>query len=574
MNDLRKKLERKKNRIGLVGTRLNFSRSRDGKGISEYITHSWDEIVIKIREGLDLAPDAETKRYLEKVKTEDPVETVANDLLLHGCGHRELPTETGLGCPYTVEHHDVILDGVARALKEKGKQGLENYVANAFEDVLDNTNARRHTRHAGQILFWNNEGLENNGKFPDFYDAFVRINLALWGRPEDATLLRKFYTKSDKAQKAVTEFKDYLKAKLGIDNLSRTDDKRVVFNRLFDKRNWGEIAYRFTLALADLLEEQPQMRMCFGVPADGVNPFDRLIRLPENQEKLAHGRYKAGQGPSQYTDPLLQLDALYRKISRAIPVRTAEYTQTAGIPVAYFGRRDLGEDETVKISRLKLGINGDGDLVLRVKRHEVKTPATYKVHPQNFPRLKVALLDTSGSMGSSPDNGNNVGSTTFIPWGDNSKYHFALKGLYGIDNFLEKQGVAPYVQSEAIVFAEDTRTSGRRAFRSEEERRELLRKPSGGTKIDTKLLEAGTNERCFLVSVSDGDITNWDSAKESYKRAIQNADYFHIHLGASNQFTKDLESWGVKVHYVKGDDDLSRLMIDTVSSYYREGDFN
>ena len=116
---LEDKLNKKKNEIGLVGTRLNFLRPKNGKGITEYITHDWREIVIRIKEDLDLSPDEETKAYLRKIQSQDPVETLATDLLYHGCGHRELPTETELGCPYTVEYHDRILDGIVRALKKR-----------------------------------------------------------------------------------------------------------------------------------------------------------------------------------------------------------------------------------------------------------------------------------------------------------------------------------------------------------------------------------------------------------------------------------------------------------------------
>ena len=131
MVTLKGKLEQRKNEIGLVGTRLNFSRPKEGKGISEHITHDWSEVVIQIKESIDLVPDKETRNYLTKNKINDPIETVATDLLYHGCGHRELPTETGLGCPYTVENHDRVVSGVARALKELNKTGLESYVANA-----------------------------------------------------------------------------------------------------------------------------------------------------------------------------------------------------------------------------------------------------------------------------------------------------------------------------------------------------------------------------------------------------------------------------------------------------------
>lgn len=575
MVSLQQRLERRKDEIGLVGTRLNFSRPKNGKGISEHITNDWAEIVIKIREDLKPESDSCTKDYLGKKEILEPVETIAEDMLFHGCGHRELPRDTEMGCPHTVENHDRILDGIAKALKEKRKQGLESYVANAFEDILNNVNAKRHTPFAGQILFWNNEGLENNGKFPEFYEAFVKINLALIGNAEDATLLKRFYTNSEKIQKAVKEFKDYLKEKLGADNLVKLYRDRNLVRKLFDKDSWREAAYRFALATADLLEAQPSMRLCLGVPVDGEGYFDKLMKLPEVQEDLAEGRYKMRMGPADHTNPLLQLDALYRKISKAVPVQTSEYTKTRGVPIAYFGKRDLGEDEIVKPARVKgIGFDNEGGLRIKVSKHDIKHPARYKIHPRKFPRLKIALLDTSGSMAESPNNDGNIGDTSFIPWGDNSKYHYALKGIYGIDNFLEKQGVAGYVQSEAIVFSESTKKTGKRKLRSEEERRALLRKPSGGTTIDAKLLKEEIDEKCFLVSVSDGEISNWNSVKEDYKQAIKNADYCHIHIGTKNDFTKNLEKWGVHVFYVKGDEDLSRLMIDLTSKYYREGDFN
>ncbi len=569
MQTLEEKLEQKKNEIGLVGTRVNLVRPTTGEGISEYITHDWKEIVISIKQNIDLAPDPETKRYLKKRQLE-PLETVALDLLQHGCGHRELPTETQLGCPYTVENHDIILDAIARALKEKGKENLASYVANAFEDVIDNVNVRKHSQHAGQILFWNNEALENKKKFPAFYEAFVKINMALWGTPQDATLLRRFYANTKPIQKAVQQYTDDLKRTLGVTSLLRTHEKERSFKRLFNSHAWGNLAYQFAKATADLLEDHPTMRLCFG-SQPGEQYFDRLIKLPGTQEDLAYTRYQQGKSPSHHTDPELQLDAFYRKTSRQIPVKTSDYVKASAMPIAHFGRRNPKEDETIKRTKIKgFGFTEEGNLTLKVAKHELHHPATYKIHPRNFPHLKIALLDTSGSMASSPENDGNIGSTSFIPWGDNSKYHFALKGLYGIDNFLEKQGVAPYITSEAITFASATTPTGKRKLRSEEERRALLKKPSGGTSIDVALLKAELNEKCFLISVSDGDIENWDTIKEEYKKAIERNDYCHIHIGGKNQFTADLESWNIPVHYVKGNEDVSKLMIDATAHYYRE----
>ena len=570
--DLTTRLEHKKNQIGLVGTRLNFSRPEQGKGISEHITQDWTEIVIRIRRDLALAPDEETKRYLQKHTVADLIETVATDMLYHGCGHRELPTYSKMGCPLEVKYHDRILDGIAQALKEKGKSGLESYVANAFEDVLDNVNARRHTSHIGQILFWNNEGLESETeKYPAFYEAFVKINLGLMGAVADATLLKRFWSNDAKVQTAVTQFNDYLKRTLGVSLLVKLYEDDDLVGKLFDKSIWREMGYQFALATADLLEAQPSLRLCFGLPADG-NPFDKEMKIPVVQEDIAEGRYKAGVGPSQHTDPLLQLDALYRKISRAIPVQTSEYTQASGIPLVLYGRRDLREDETITLRRVKgIGFNQEGELTLKMARHDIQYPAHYKVHPKKFPKLKVALIDTSGSMAQAADGSGDVGDTSFIPWGDKSKYHFALKGIYGIDNFLERQGIADYVESELITIGEATKATGKGKLRNEQERRILLRTPSGGTTLNPDLLRS--DEKAFVVSISDGEVQNWGSVKEKYRKAIEHADYCHIHIGAANTFTQDLEKWGVPVKYVKGNDDLSRLLLDVTSTYYKRGTF-
>ncbi len=592
---LEERLQDKRNEIGLVGVQLRFLRPDSGPSIAEHITSDWREVVIRIRRGLDLAPDGETKTYLRKISktVKTPLEeTVAIDLLYHGCGHRELPVYTAYGCPYTVEWHDKILDGIARALQEQGKAGqhvsdsngntqsIESYLADAFEDILNNVNARSHTRHAGQALFWNNAGLEGpDKKFSDFYEAFVKINLALWGLPSDKVLLKRFYKNAEKTQVAVDSFLNYVKVALQSEEISKLHMpiNEDLFEKLFLKEGWREMAYQFAKVTAHLMagaEGQQAMRLCFGRQVGSESPFDRQIKLPQTQEELAYGRYKAGDGPSLHSDPLLQLDALYRRISKAIPVETSSYTEASAMPIAYYGRRNLEPDEDVRPSRIKgVGFTDEGELTLRVSKHELSCPVTHKIHPQKFPKLRIALLDTSSSMTEAADGSANVGNTNFIPWGDNSKYHYALKGLYGVNNFLIQQGVSAYVGAEIITFGDVVRKTGRTLLGSDEERRALLKMPSGGTMIDAQAIAESTGERCFMISVSDGDILNWASQKDAFKKAISSADYCHLHIGQKNEFTSDIESWGVPVYYVSGDDKLSGLFIKVASSYYREGRF-
>jgi len=170
-------------------------------------------------------------------------------------------------------------------------------------------------------------------------------------------------------------------------------------------------------------------------------------------------------------------------------------------------------------------------------------------------------------MKDSPNNEDNIGDTKFIPWGDNSKYHYALKGLYGIDNFLEKQGISAYTESETIVFNDETKSTGKLRFRNDKERNALLRMPSGGTVLNPDLFQ--DSQKSFLISISDGDIQNWSEIKNKYISKVKNMDYCHIHIGNKNEFTQDLEKEGIPVKYVKGNEDLSRLMVNVASSYYR-----
>ncbi|MFC1774955.1 hypothetical protein ACFLZN_01420, partial [Nanoarchaeota archaeon] len=491
---------------------------------------------------------------------------VGLDVLEHEAGHRENPTGTRLGCPYTVEMHDAIKESVYRALDEKGKTGLEQQVTNAFEDVLDNINCRRNTDFAGQTLFWNNQGLVNsqNGKFTPFYEAFVRINLMLGGSVADSNLLRRFYAGDEKVKRAVRGFLRNVKSQLGIEHVVNLH-KKPEFKRLFTtdpaKREqlWTFLSYSFAKHTADLLDEPSSEEMF----CSGENPFDKEMKVPKNKQEIAHKRYKKGKGPAQHRDVQEQLYDLYKKISKEIKVESSSYSESQGMPIVHYGRRFVGEDER-KFRFKGVGFNQDGSFSVKTSRHNIKYPVSYKVHPRKFPKFKLALMDRSGSMQGSP-NGGDIGDTTFIPWGDNSKYHFALKGYFGIENFLERQGIGPYVQSCVLGFSGEQTVAGN----SKDVAKSLLTMPSGGTTLDINGLEMELSDNAFVLSISDGELRLTNDVKERFERKIQQSDYAHIQIGGETTFSQYLKSINVPVFCVKGDDDLAKTMINLVSSYYR-----
>ena len=164
-----------------------------------------------------------------------------------------------------------------------------------------------------------------------------------------------------------------------------------------------------------------------------------------------------------------------------------------------------------------------------------------------------------------PDNSENVGSTSFIPWGDNSKYHYALLGYYGIEQFLQRQHISPYVDSGAINFSSETlSTAGEGA-------RKLLLSPQwGGTVLNVNALRRQVPDPgTFLLSLSDGEIQNWRAIRDDYKTIVTSCSSAHIQIGGKNSFSCDLESWGVPVYYVTEGKDLVNLMVCVASNKYK-----
>lgn len=572
---LNRVLKKRKNKIGLVGTRLDLSEV-EGNSLSAYITTDWKTISIQFGRDLDLVPDRETRSFVEKKRIDDPLLKTCEDILDHEAGHREKPIGTKLGCPYTVEMDDAVKEAIHRGLREKGKAGLEDYVTNAFEDVLNNVNCRRETDFSGQTLFWNNQGLVNSekedGKYAAFYEAFVKINLILGGNVPDYTLLRRFFKGEDKVKSAVRGFLGEMSSRLGVERVVKLHEKNDAFGRLFnldlDEREklWTSLAYSFALHTADLLDanKMPQQRM-FGVEE---NPFNKEMKLPKNRQKIAYKRYVQGKGPAEHRDIQEQLFDLYKRISRDIPVKTSSYVESQGMPLVHHGRRFVGENER-KFRFKGVGIDKEGDINIRTSRYNIQFPVNFKVHPRQFPRFKLALVDRSGSMGNSPNDDGNVGDTSFIPWGDNSKYHYALKGYFGIDNFLERQGVSSYVRSCVLGFSGENAVSGdaRTVATS------LLTRPSGETRLDINGLERELSDTALVLSISDGAVSGFnESVKERFRKKImqEGVDYAHIQIGAETDFSQFLREIGVPVFQVRGDDDLSKTMINFVSGYYTQ----
>ena len=302
----------------------------------------------------------------------------------------------------------------------------------------------------------------------------------------------------------------------------------------------------------------------------GRNRFDEEMKIPRTRQEIAYRRYKSGKGPAQSRDSQEQLHDLYKKISREIPINVTHFEEASSAPLIPYGSRFIEEDDTV-LNFAGVGINEEGNIEIKTTESELEIPIEYKTNPTKFPKLKVVNLDRSGSMAYNPNNerdneGNpiNIGDTSFIPWGDRSKIHYAYKGLFGIDNFFRSQGILQYVECAILGFSGEDTLRGN----SEEVAKRVLQKPSGGTSLNAGGLEREIQRDSLVISLSDGEFSFSDKDKEKLKPKLRECDYVHIQIGNDSAYSSFLRQEGSHVFTVRGDDDLSKIMINFVSSKY------
>lgn len=292
---------------------------------------------------------------------------------------------------------------------------------------------------------------------------------------------------------------------------------------------------------------------------EGTSTFDKKVQSKEGKEDIAHDRYKAGVGQSKNSECFEQLDSLYRKLAKEIPVQVDMPTHSYSHPLVAYGKEQFDpEVHDVPRHRLTIGLTQEGALGVHVNKDWITLDEYHKEDFTRMPTFRLAILDTSGSM---QEGG---GDKSFIPWGDNSKYHHALLGYYGIERFFERKRLAPFVQTGVVNFSDETRCA-----KGQQTKRLLLSPQFGGTTLDVDTLQKTLQQNSFVVSLSDGDIANWSKIRDQYRSIMTQHAAVHIQLGAKNAFSKDLESWDIPVHYVKSSGDLAKLMVKVVGEKYK-----
>lgn len=585
---LRQKLYEQKNKIGLVGGTVDVEEfDKTEHYVSASISPKDWKIRFFLKKDWNPIQDNKQRAYARAKKIEDGLEMLVMHIGgLHEPAHWELPVDSEKGCPYNVYWHDKILEGIKTGLQNAGKnpnlvvgpnQTLASYVANAFEDVIINPRCKEFNKDfSGQVLFWDWEGIrckeQKKKHYTPFYEAFVKLNMHLIGDNKDKALLKRHYSNESKIDKAVKKTIQELGFK------ENTQDTSYLFNR----NSWQMMAEKFAKNLADLLDEVPQERLsAFSQEQEGEgqegqcpagNGVEQKISTREGKEEIAYGRYSSKEKQSTNLTSFEQLDSLYRRLAKDISVEVEAMTREQGLQIAPLNYRAFDEekDEVSRIKTSKIFVTDQG-LRFGYGNRPLTITSRSKIQRKSFPDFKMIVLDNSGSMAKAPDGSDNTGSTSFIPWGDNSKYHFALLGYYGIENFLQRQGIAQYIKHGISLFSSATRYAEGDFQNSASVRKKALSPDWGSTNIDAGILKQALKGReSFVLSISDGGIYNWSSEKEEFKKLVGNNYFAHIQLGQATDFTHDLEKWNIPVFYIDSGKDLSKLMVKTTKDCYRK----
>lgn len=524
--------------IGLIAPRLTlYALPQSPPHMEARIdTRLWD-VEIGLFPAFDPEEDDRLRPYMTQ-RHVDGIEGVLVSLLYHEGFH----WLEGLGCPMDIDTHKRILKAVQETLKQDKKAALTPYMTNLFEDLIVNTSLRAHEKPVfGLPVFFYDQLVTAGSKKSRLAEAFVLLNLSLWGEGPEEDLLLPLMKKGPQVVDAVSDILD----ELGVS----TNDAPKNFKLLGPKEDWPRKAAFIARRLARFLK--PRMSLPTLGPKGKeergrkINGRKVPIRGPKPDESRLDG------GPS-----LKDLDALYGALAKKVRIAIPKEGTGLEFPIAWYGLKPFDPQRHMPW-RIKPRLIVDPEspfgngLNVQVPEQALTIPIA-QARPSALEADVCLLLDASGSMLKQEDGP--------VPWGMESPYHFALLGLYGILESLGEKLAA--LRFQLVAFSERTRASGWVGMENFEAIKKIAFSPEkGGTHLCLRALReplAGAPKVVLLLS--DGGIHNWASINKDFMELVSRHYFGALDLG-NREAMKDLKAHGFPVYPVKSGEDLTRLMI-------------
>ena len=584
----------------------------------------------------DVMNDPQTIAYIQKHDIRDPLKKMVDDATRHEICHWSFEggyfseaRRIATGCPINGENYEYYFyEHIHKTLKDYGKEDHAREFSNIVTDFINNTHCLTESNMKGIVLFYDDNGRNaKNKKFGKSFEAFVKLQMLVYGDVSDRKLLSRYFDgnselvnvsedestitvpkvaepivfsprytdsvlvseKGDnneivvspnendtkpvmtpakhcdhyKIESDVNDAVGKIMKRLGLKVYNEWDAENDAYeeNRsiLMNPYNWKKISTVMSEEFANLLEDGEEFPM-FGA---GGN-FEKDVSEPEKRRKAVQRRIEKGEEMPSYMGETEVKDTFYQIKAKEIAVFADSDNDGLKFPIIPIGHRpfdnDLDEIEDIDVSRLILGENGG----LNFEKPTSYWPITIPVEKTRggLPKKALVLIDTSGSMKHSPGYGS-VGDTSIIPWGDQSKYHFAVLGVHGVMNYLDSVGYLDKMEFILCNFSTQTKIA-----KGLYESRILALQPQWGwTFIEMdKVQDALGGEKALVFSASDGEIYSdnkgWSDIEADFLEMARTNDFFHLQIDGTSEMSKALEADGQVVRYINGDNDFAMSAID------------
>ncbi len=299
------------------------------------------------------------------------------------------------------------------------------------------------------------------------------------------------------------------------------------------------------------------------MPEEG-NKFDKEIYTPDFKNRVIRAAYRNNKKLPSLFSQFESLDLLYQMLARELKVNAETFSQQSKFPIYRYGKRPF-DPQKDNLKHVKFGLNDKGKLELQKKKYHEDMPLEYKLSPKGFPNARFGMIDSSGSMGEAIDH-TGKGKTSIIPWGDNTKYHYALLAWYGFLEYLKQNHLLRQTSVSVANFSDNTYV-GKGLMQA---KRTALNPQWGGTHLDLdKIKEFFKYRDMIIFTMSDGELGNWSSIKDEFIKNAKKHHYFHLQIGGTSRMAKDLEEAGLKVVPIANAKDLASTVIDLTDKLYR-----
>ena len=164
------------------------------------------------------------------------------------------------GCPKNLNNHLRLYEIVGNILfAKKFNQFDVQYMVNIFEDLVVNSLIGSKFDGEGLVRFYEEVG-EVDG-FTNYYEAFVKLQMSIFGNRGLKNIIGRFYKHEQKVQAVIGDFyersglNDFKKV-VEINGASQTiRDRKKIINHLADESNWEQLVTVFTEEFSKLIEK-------------------------------------------------------------------------------------------------------------------------------------------------------------------------------------------------------------------------------------------------------------------------------------------------------------------------------